>query len=104
VLTYAKQLKMATDNNIDTLIFMNNKRNVIGRQHCGDVVPHVNLPHLAVLIEHDSISAACRAVPHGAVRSVNAPIEIHVFDYCVAVRYRTLPYGTVRQRAVPSAV
>jgi hypothetical protein len=68
-LTYAKQLKMATDNNIESLIFMNNKRNVIGRQHCGDVryrtVPHVNLPHLAVLIERDSISAA---VPCGTAR------------------------------------
>jgi hypothetical protein len=35
-------------------MFMNNKRNVIGRQHCGDV----NLLHLSVLVEHDSISAA----------------------------------------------
>jgi hypothetical protein len=53
---------MATDNSIDSLIFMNNKRNVLGRQHCGNVlyrtVPRVNWPHHAVLIEHDSISAA----------------------------------------------
>jgi hypothetical protein len=64
---------MATDNNIDALIFMNNKRNVIGRQHCRDLR---------------------LAVPYGTARQFAASCRSNRarLDFCGgAVRYRMAP-------------
>ena len=36
-------------------------------------------------------SGSHRAVPRGTARYVNASIEIHVFDYGGAARYRAVP-------------